>query len=101
MGSDLLERKLLLCEELETTLEFFEPGISNSAMNVKFELSAAKIAKFKQQIKSKIINQHEGKTLIFKEVQKAQNAYKILIAGSECKTVLECRLKRLVDQSRN
>ena len=68
-------------------------------MNVKFEMSAVRIAKFEQQMKSKIISQDEGKTLIFEEVQKAQKAYKFLVAGSEGKTVLECRMKHLVDQS--
>lgn len=81
------------------TLSILEPGISNAVTNVKFELSFAKISKIKQQMNSKIVSRDKAKKFVSGEVEKVQEAFKILAAGSEGKALLESRLKRVIAQS--
>lgn len=80
-------------------LSQLEPGISNSVTNVKFELSAAKIAQIKQQMLAKNLCKADAEKLITDEVTKARQAFDILVAGSEGKTLLESRLQRVMAQS--
>lgn len=74
----------------------FEPGISNSAANVKLELSAAKIAQIKRQ---KNLEKREAEKLVADEVRSARDALDILMAGSDGKMLLENRLSRIITLS--
>lgn len=80
-------------------LNILEPGISNSVVNVTFELSVTRIAQIKQQVGSENLTKIEAANEIETEVNKARNAFNILMAGSEGKLQLESRMKRVMTQS--
>lgn len=99
MTDDQLARKQKLCEEMATVLNMFEPGISNSVMNARFELSATKIVQLKRKFMSRVLQKSDAEKLIAMEMKIIQDSFKILIDGCESKTLLECRLKRVMEQS--
>lgn len=90
----LLNRKIELCNEILHFFNVFEPGNSNSVANVKFELSLAKIAQFKS---SKAFEKNVNNNEIQNELSKAQESYKILIDGSEWKSLIENRMKKVLE----
>lgn len=93
---DQITLKLNICEQLIEVLSSLEPGISNSMANVKFELSSVKIEQIKRQNNLTAV---EIEKLMADEVKNTQDAFDILMAGSESKNQLESRLKRVIAQS--
>lgn len=96
LTSNQLSRKAELCTQMIEALSSFEPGISNSAANVKLELSLAKIAQIKRQ---KNLEKREAEKLVADEVRSARDALDTLMAQSEGKMLLENRLSRIISLS--
>lgn len=91
-----LNRKLELCNELMEIFNIIEPGLSNSMLNVHFELSLTKIAQFKiAKALESDPKAYENELTI--ELAKARKAYETLVAGSELKSSIENRMKKAVE----
>lgn len=88
-----------LCQQMIDALSTLEPGISNSAANVQFELCFAKIAQIKRHKAKNIPGFDDAKTLIAAELINLKTAYDKLLHGSEGRSLLESRLKRVIDLS--
>lgn len=80
-------------------LSTLEPGISNSVTNVKFEYSVAQIARTKQQMAAKIFSASDAGKLINHQLKNARDAFDILLAGSEGRSLLEKRFQYVITQS--
>lgn len=68
-------------------------------MNVKFELSVAKIAQAKQQMTEKDVSKDEALEIVTAEMENIKYAIDILLAGSEGKSMLQDRFNRVIKQS--
>lgn len=94
-----LKRKLELCTQVSDAINILEPGISNSSVNVKFELAAVKIAQIKQRVRASSLTKADGEEFIATELNDARQTFDILSAGCEAKALLDGRMKRIIDQS--
>lgn len=97
LTSSQLKRKMELCQEIIDALGTLEPGISNSATNVNFERSVAKIAQLHLNATESDLGSGDSENLIAEEMKSVRIAYKTLMQGSEAHSLMESRLKRIID----